>query len=163
MTAATAVPKTRIVIADERPLLRFGVRAQVEDAGFDVCAEAADGASAVEDALRTHPDLCLLGASMAGAIEAASEIRRRLPDTKVVLFTGCTDNDEDEYLAALFSGASGFLSDDVDPARLPHVLRAVLRGEVVVPRALVGSLVERLRSGPESRGACVQRSRRSRS
>jgi DNA-binding NarL/FixJ family response regulator len=135
----------RILIADDHPLIRLAVRRELEDAGFEVCGEARDGPSAVADAVRAEPDLCVLDVQMPGdGIAAAREITRRLPGTKVVLLT--TGADERDMLDAIVAGASGYLGKETEPARLSVALRAVLRGEVAVPRSFVSALVDRLRA-----------------
>ena len=53
--------------------------------------------------------------------------------------------DEEEFIAAVRAGAIGYLLEGVDPARLPFVIRSVMRGEAAVPRALVPRLIEELR------------------
>jgi DNA-binding NarL/FixJ family response regulator len=58
--------------------------------------------------------------------------------------------DEEEFLAAVRAGATGYLPEDVDPSRLPYVVRSVMRGEAAVPRALVARLIDELR-GREGR------------
>lgn len=133
----------RVLVADDHPILRQAVRNEIEEAGFEVCAEASDGPSAVAGATRTRPDLCLLDVQMpGGGIEAAREIKRRLPDTKVVMLTA--GEEADDVVAAIKAGASGYLGKDIEPARLPHVLEAVIRGELAIPRSFVSILVERL-------------------
>lgn len=132
--------RTRVAIADDHPLIRLAVRCELEEAGFEVCGEASDGAGAVETALSEKPDLCLLDVRMpGGGVEAARRITRSLPDTKVLMLT--SSEDEADLLEAMLAGASGFIGKASEPARLPHVLRAVLRGEVAVPRAFVSVLV----------------------
>src|SRR6266542_2957821 len=75
-----------------------------QDDGFVVCAEAADGAAAVQAALRKRPDLCLLDIRMPGSgIAATREITSRVAETKVVLIT--VSLDEDDLLNALRAGA----------------------------------------------------------
>jgi DNA-binding NarL/FixJ family response regulator len=131
------------VIADDHPLIRLAVRRELEEAGFEVCGEASDGAGALESALGQNPDVCLLDVAMpGGGVEAARCIRRSLPGTKVLMLT--SSEDEADLLEAMLAGASGFLGKESEPARLPEVIRAVLRGEVVVPRAFVSVLVKRL-------------------
>jgi DNA-binding NarL/FixJ family response regulator len=55
-----------------------------------------------------------------------------------------SSEDEADLFEAMLAGASGFLGKESEPARLPEVVRATLRGEVVVPRSFVSVLVERL-------------------
>lgn len=152
---ATLTP-TRVLIADDHPLIRLGIRCELEDAGFEVCAEAPDGAGALADAIRTEPDLCLLDLNMpGGGLETARAIKESVPETKVVMLT--SSEEQNDILGAILAGASGYLGKDTEPDRLPHVIRAVVRGEIVVPRAFVSTLVARLGLVPEVQAAGSRR------
>ena len=116
----------------------------LEGSGFRVVAEAADAGAAVDAALRERPDVCLLDINMPGnGITAAHEITDRLPGTAVVMLT--VSRDDADLFAALRAGASGYLLKDIDPKRLPHALRDVLRGEAALPRDLVARLIDEFR------------------
>ena len=131
----------RVVIADDHPPTRRGVRVALEGDGFTICAEEASGPAAVAAALRERPDVALLDIHMPGSgVEAAAEITAAVPETTVVMLT-ISRNDADLF-EALKAGARGYLLKDLDPARLPLALRAVLAGEVAIPRALVGRIVD---------------------
>lgn len=134
----------RVLIADDHPPARAGVKAALERADFVVCASARDARSAVEAARRERPDVCLLDIHMPGdGIKAAETISRELPDTAVVMLTvSRTDRD---LFDALRAGASGYLLKDIDPARLPLALHGVLDGEAALPRRLVTLLIEEFR------------------
>jgi DNA-binding NarL/FixJ family response regulator len=109
-----------------------------------VCGEAADGESAVAAAREEQPDVCLLDLeSQAENLWAIGAIVAASPHTAVVMLAGRLD--DDEFLAVMRAGAAGYLSQAVDPARLPDVVRAVVRGEVAVPRHFVGRLIDELR------------------
>lgn len=131
----------RVVIADDHPAARAGVRAALEHHGFEVCAEVATGPAAVEAAVEHRPDLCLLDVHMpGGGLAAAAEIGSALPETAVVMLTVSPD---DEYLfGALEAGARGYLLKDIPVSRLPEALAAVIHGELALPRAFVSRLVE---------------------
>lgn len=135
----------RILIADDHPLLRRALRQDLERGGLEVCAEAATGAEAIQAALRERPDLCLLDIQMpqGGGIAATEAIRRSLPAMKIVLITAAPD--EDGVLAAARAGADGYLAKDVDPRRLPQIIRAVTGGETTYPRRLLWPLLRALR------------------
>jgi len=135
-------PAVRVLIAASRLPTRVGLRLAL---GPElVCGEAADGESAVAAALREQPDVCLLALeSQAENLWAIGEIVAGSPETEVVMLAG--ELDDDEFLAVMRAGASGYLSQGVDPARLPDVVRAVVRGEVAVPRHFVGRLIDELR------------------
>ncbi len=141
--------KVRVVIADDHPPQRVGVRAALESDGFEVVAELADAKAAYEAAVELEPDLCLLDVHMPGnGVKAAAKIASELPHVAVVMLT-VSRNDEDLF-AALRVGACGYLLKDIDPARLPEALRGVLRGEAAIPRTLVARLMEEFR-GPGGR------------
>jgi DNA-binding NarL/FixJ family response regulator len=138
------VSVARIVLADDHPAVRAGVRAALERDGFIVCAEVGDGHAAIEAAERDRPDIVLMDVNMPGnGIEATREIARRLPETAIVMLTVSTA-DEDIF-DALCAGASGYLLKDIDPARLPDALRGVLSGEAALPRRLVALVLEEFR------------------
>ena len=133
----------RVLIADDHPRIRLALREDLERGGLEVCAEAATGAEALAAALRERPDLCLLDAQMPGnGLAVTKAIRRELPATKVILITATPD--EDGVLAAARAGAYGYLAKDVDPRRLPQIVRAVAGGETAYPRLLLGALLRSL-------------------
>lgn len=136
----------RVLIADDHPPTRTGVRLALERGGIEVCAEAANASDAVEAALRERPDACILDVNMpGGGTSAASMISSRLPETVVLMLT--VSSDVGHLLESLRRGAAGYLLKDMDPLVLPVVVRLALKGEAQVPRALVGGLVEEVRHG----------------
>jgi two-component system nitrate/nitrite response regulator NarL len=133
----------RILIADDHPLMRHGLRQDLEQGGLEVVAEVSTGSDAIAAALRERPDLCLLDIQMPGnGIVAARAIRSALPSVKIILITATPD--QDGVRAAVRAGADGYLPKDVDPRRLPHVVRVVVAGETTYPRRLLGPLLQSL-------------------
>jgi two-component system NarL family response regulator len=140
----------RVVVADDHPPTRAGVRSALEADGFTVVAEVGDARKAIDAALEHEPDVCLLDIHMPGnGIDAAREISRRLPDLAIVMLTA--SRDDDDLFEALRSGASGYLLKDMDPDRLGAALRGVLEGEAALPRALVSKVVGEFRTRPKRR------------
>jgi DNA-binding NarL/FixJ family response regulator len=111
-----------------------------------VCAEAADAARAVQQALETRPDIALLDVRMpGGGVAAAWEIAARLPTTKVVMLT-VSDEDGDLF-RALRAGAVSYLVKDIDfENHLPQALREVAEGKAAIPPALVARMVMQFHS-----------------
>lgn len=136
----------KVLLADDHPLVRLSVREDLENAGFQVCAEAATGAEAIEAAVREQPDLCVLDISMpgGGGLHAAAQINLRVPSTKVVMLTATSN--EENLLEAVRAGACGYLLKDDDPDRLGAALRDVLDGIPSFPKRLLPPLILAARS-----------------
>jgi two-component system nitrate/nitrite response regulator NarL len=148
-----------VVLADHDELTRLGLRAALESKGFSVVAEAADADEAVGAALRFQPSVCLLDMSMpGGGINAAAEIVPMLPDTRIAIL-GTDASGEGEVMEALHAGADGYLLKETTPERLSTALRALLRGEAVLPRALTARLVLELRCAAAANDVMPARSR----
>lgn len=146
----------RVLIADDHPPTRSGVRRVLEEAGFVVCAEAADATAAVAEALRERPDVCLLDVRMpgGGGVAAAAEIARRLPDAHVVMLT--VSRDDDDLFDALRAGARGYLLKDIERAKLPGALRSVLDGEAQLPANLVARVLDEFRGRQARRSVLLE-------
>jgi DNA-binding NarL/FixJ family response regulator len=146
--------RLRVLLADEHEPTLVGMRIALEHAGMEIVAEASNGPDAVVAAMRAHPDVAVLDVDMpGGAIEAAAQIARELPETAVVMLAGAA-RDEDLF-AALLAGARGFLLKDTDPDRLPHALAGVVKGEAALPRVLMARVIEEFRTRERSRTPLV--------
>jgi DNA-binding NarL/FixJ family response regulator len=135
----------RVLIADDHAPTRDDVRLALEHGGMTVCAEAADAAHAVQQALETRPDICLLDIRMpGGGVAAAWEIAARLPTTKIVMLT--VSDDDANLFAALRAGAVGYLVKDIDLRILPRALRDTAEGNSAIPRSLVARMVKQFQA-----------------
>jgi DNA-binding NarL/FixJ family response regulator len=140
--AAGRQVKARVLIAADHDATRTGMRLALADTAD--CSEVADADAAVDVAVRERPDVCVVDFSPPGrGIRAAAEITTRLPGTTVVVMTEHID--EEEFLTAMQAGAAGYVSQQIDPLRLPYLIRGVMRGEAAVPRALVTRLIAEFR------------------
>ena len=143
-------PAPRVLIADDHPPTRAGVRMALESEGFEVCAEAWSAQGAVEAAVREHPEVCLLDINMpGGGASAASTIRARLPNTVVLMLT--VSREGEDLLESMRRGADGYLLKEMDPSKLPVAIKAALSGEAPLPRQMTGFLVDELRQEPHHR------------
>lgn len=153
MNAGTPTKRAHVLIAADRLPTRVGLRLALEPEAR--CTEAADAESAVDAAVRDRPDVCLLGLDHSGqeSLRVVNEIASRVPSAAVILLTDKLD--EEEFMAAMRAGASGYLTQSLDPKRLPFVVRGALRGEAAVPRKFVSRLLDELRTRERRRSVVV--------
>ena len=99
----------RVVLADDHPMVRHGVRALLERHGVEVVAEAPDGRAAAAATRQLHPDVAVLDIMMPllNGIDAAREIAETCPDTQVVLLTAL--DQERLVTEAVSAGVRGFV------------------------------------------------------
>ena len=125
-------PKTplRILLADDHPIVREGVRAILERQGFQVVAEAASGQEAVGRSLELRPDVAVLDLAMPlkNGIEAAHEILRDVPETRIILLTV---HRSDYYVRqALQAGVHGYVLKSRSSEDLVQAIYEVCQGMI---------------------------------
>ena len=129
-----APPATTILLADDHPVIRGAIRADLEDLGYEICGEVGDAPAAVAAAILLRPGIVLLDIDMPGnGITAAKAISEALPQTRVVMLT--VSRDPRDVTASAEAGAVGFVLKDVEPALLDQALHAALDGGQIVPPA----------------------------
>jgi DNA-binding NarL/FixJ family response regulator len=122
----------RVLIADDHPLFREGMRGRLDRVGnIAVVGEAASGKEAVELARKVEPDIILMDIKMPGlnGIEATREILRANPRVGVLMLT--MFEDDDSVFAAMRAGAKGYLLKDSGGEAVVYAIRAVTSGEAV--------------------------------
>jgi DNA-binding NarL/FixJ family response regulator len=140
--AAETPARPRVLIAAEHAATRAGVRLALGETVE--CSEADDAERAVQAALLERPDVCVVDFEPARrGIRAAAEIAAKLPGARVVVMTRRMN--EDDFIVAVRAGVAGYVSEEIDPTRLPHLVQGLIDGESVVPRRLVGRLIEEMR------------------
>jgi DNA-binding NarL/FixJ family response regulator len=139
----------RVLVVDDQALVRAGFVKLLEPEGdLRVVGEAADGAEAVEAALRTHPDVVLMDIRMPrlDGIEATRRIRAGRNAARVLVLT---TYDLDEYVFdALKAGASGFLLKDAPADQLVAGIRVVAAGDALLAPAVTKRLIEEFARRP---------------
>ena len=122
--------KARIVIAEDHTIVREGLRALLSsDPDFEVAGVAEDGRQAIRCAEKLLPDIVLVDLSMPGmhGLEAIREIRKLVPDAKILVLT--IHKDEECVLAAFQAGANGYVVKDATPSELITAAKTVLKGK----------------------------------
>jgi DNA-binding NarL/FixJ family response regulator len=137
----------RVLIVDDHPLTRDALAALLLANGFDVVGEAGDGREAVERAGELQPDLVLLDLTMPelDGLQALPLVREAAPDTEVVVLTA--SEGEENLLAAIRTGAAGYLLKSEPPERIVGFLRGVARGEAALSGAVARRLLDEVRGG----------------
>ena len=149
-----AEARIRVLIADDQPLVRMGLRALIRsDAGLELVGEAETGREAVELASRLRPDVVLMDIRMPG-LDGLAALREITADPELagVHVVMLTTFELDEYVfAALQAGAAGFLIKDSEPTELLRAIRAAASGEALlsptVTRTVIASFAGRPGSG----------------
>ncbi len=115
----------RVVIADDHPILVRGLRVALAEAGLDVVGAASSGAAVVGLVEATQPDVVLLDLHMpgVGGLECLAELRRRMPDVKVIVFSG--DAEQSSIDAAISRGASCYVVKGIDAEDLAAIVRII--------------------------------------
>jgi DNA-binding NarL/FixJ family response regulator len=140
----------KVLIADDQALLRGGLRAMLEaEDDITVVAEAEDGAVAVDEALRTHPDVVLMDIRMP-RLDGLEATKRLLASGSRARVLVITTFDRDEYVyRALRVGAAGFLLKSASGERLVDAVRIVAGGESLLDPAITTRLVEHFLARPD--------------
>jgi DNA-binding NarL/FixJ family response regulator len=133
---------TRLLIADDHPAFRSGLRALLGTArDLEVVGEAATGGAAVEAATMLQPDVVLMDVNMPGldGVEATRRIVDRAPHVAVLVLT--MHDDDETVFAAIRAGARGYLLKGAQRAELLRAVRAVASGEAIFGPGVARRLV----------------------
>ncbi len=136
---------TRILIADDHPVFRDGIRKLLEEQEeLQVIGQADDGEDAVRLARELKPDLVIMDIIMPelNGIDATRQIKESLPGTAILLLSGY--NYESYVLAALRAGAAGFLSKGARSKELLDAIKAIQSGEPVLDQSVAYKILTRM-------------------
>jgi DNA-binding NarL/FixJ family response regulator len=144
-TATSAVARIRVVVADDHPVVRFGVKNMLEsEPGFEVVGEAEDGDVAITETLELEPDILLLDVQMPRlpGLEALRAIMSKSPRVKIIMLTSTISTQQ--IIEALQIGARGIVLKDAVAGDLSKSMRAVLSGDYWIGGERVVNLVAAL-------------------
>jgi len=130
--------KIRLLIADDHPIFRQGLRGILSDEpDVEIVGEVGDGNQAIEMARSLTPDVVLVDVAVANkdGIEVARTIKTQLPRTGVIIMTA--HDDEEQLFQAIKVGAAGYYLKDVEPEVLIDAIRRVSNGEYLINESVL--------------------------
>lgn len=139
----------RVLVADDQPLVRAGIRRVIEaDQALAVVGEAADGHEAVALTKALRPDIVLMDIRMPvlDGIEATTRLVQEGAETRIVILT--TFGLDEYVLGALRAGASGFVLKEAPPEEILDALHVVARGDALISPAVTRTVIEELGRRP---------------
>ncbi len=134
----------RLLLADDHPMLRDGLRRSLTEEGFEVVGEASDGFEAIDLAGELRPQVVLMDVTMPNCdgVEATRRIRASLPDVRVVMLT--MHADKDVLQRALEAGASGYLVKDCSLDEIAEAI-TMAAGHADLSPSLASSMLAEVR------------------
>ena len=142
--------KTRVVVIDDHPLIRSGVRTCLEaQPDFVIAGEAKDGLEAVQLFDRLHPDVAVLDLALPGldGLDVILQARQRSPQTRLVVLT--MRENAAYVIRALRNGASAYILKRSPPDELVEAIRETADGQLYLSRALLTPTLESLLRQPK--------------
>jgi DNA-binding NarL/FixJ family response regulator len=139
---------TRVLIVDDHDLFRTGLRALLEDEGFEV-SDASGGAEGARRARGFQPDVVVMDMNMPEmtGVQATPLVLEAAPHAAVLMLTIATD--DERVLAAVRAGASGYLLKDAPLEEILAGIRAAAAGESAIAPRIAGALLEHVRDTHE--------------
>src|SRR5437899_1532780 len=146
----------RVLLIEDHPLVRAGIRALLETISGITVVEAANGKEAIATAAKCRPDVALIGIAMPGmsGFEITQQVIGQCPATRVIIFS--MQSDEEYVHRALRAGATGYLAKDARKAELELVLKSVAEGGMYLSHAVSKHVVDYLRRTREEGAECVE-------
>jgi DNA-binding NarL/FixJ family response regulator len=135
----------RLMLADDHRMLREGLSRSMREEGFDVVAEARNGAEAVQLATQVKPEVILMDVTMPelDGVEACRQIREAMPGARVVMLT--MHADQDVLANAIRAGASGYLVKDCSTNEIAAAVRMAAAGDTALSPQLAATMLDEVR------------------
>jgi two-component system, NarL family, response regulator DevR len=147
-----AADRIRILLVDDHEVVRDGVKSLINaNDDMTVAAEAGTVRDAIDQAVRTKPDVVVMDVRLAdgSGIEATREIRARLENTQVLMLTSFAD--DEALFASIMAGAAGYVLKQIRGGELIRAIRAVAAGRSLLDPEVTKAVLERLRKGKTMR------------
>ncbi|MCK4538345.1 MAG: response regulator transcription factor [Candidatus Krumholzibacteria bacterium] len=136
------IDNIKLMLVDDHNIVRQGFKSILEDRGFEVIAEAADGKEAINAARDILPDVIIMDVGMPRmrGIEASRRIKKEFPSVKIIMLTIHTN--ETYIYESLDAGANGYLVKDTATEDLVEAIKAVVSGEIYISRNFPPDVLE---------------------
>ena len=144
--------RIRILLVDDHEVVRDGVRSLINaNDDLTVVGEAGSVREAIDQAMRTRPDVVVMDVRLAdgSGIEATREIRARLEKTQVLMLTSFAD--DEALFASIMAGAAGYVLKQIRGGELVRAIREIGAGRSLLDPEVTRSVLERLRKGKTMR------------
>ena len=136
--------KIKILIIDDHPLMRRGIKQLIElEKNFEVVGDAGSGNEGIALALKTQPDLIILDLNMKGlsGLDTLKSLRNEDVDARIVILT--VSDAKTDIFALIDAGADGYLLKDTEPDTLLGQIKQIAQGEVILSDSIKDLLLER--------------------
>lgn len=154
MSQAAKIPPLRVLLVDDSPIIRLGLRSALEDySDIAIVGEAGNTADGLAAVASLKPDVVLLDLNLPdrSGLQACRDLRKLRPQTKVLILT--SSNSERNVQEAMNAGAQGYLLKDNDGATLAEALRSVAKGAPVLDPAMAGRVLSLVKQGAHQSAA----------
>ena len=151
----------RVLIVDDHPIVRKGLRALLDsEADFQCVGEASNGEEAIELAMQLQPDVTLMDLVMTpiDGVQAIQQIKTNRPTATILVLT--TFSDDDKVFPAIKAGASGYILKDIPPEDLLQAIRDVATGQTFLHPTIAARLMREINqtnSPPENTDPLTER------
>ncbi len=145
--------KVQVLIADDHPIVRSGIRTELSrHQEFEIVGEAVTGDQVLEWATKAKIDVVILDINMPGlkTLEVIKRLRKSYPATKILVVTAYTD--KGTVTGILNAGAEGFITKDEDPYVIPDAIRSILKGKNWLGPVASTLIVKRLKEPRTNQG-----------
>ena len=129
--------KSSILLIDDQPMLRNGVKQIINTASFfEVIAETGSGTEGIQLAEKLHPDIILLDINIhdINGLEILRYLRARNISSRIIIFT--VSNTKEDIITAFKNGADGYLLKDMEPEDFIKALKDILEGKIIMDEAI---------------------------
>lgn len=140
-------PPIRLLLVDDHEIVRIGLRTLfAQTVGIEVVAEASTAPDAVNEAIRTKPDVVLMDVRLrdGSGVDACREILAKCPTARVLFLTSF--DDEEAMLTAVFAGAHGYLLKEIGSESLLRAIKCVAAGQSILDPAATRAMIDRMQS-----------------